>query len=250
MPLPMQLPPACSVRCGDSLFEALPRAVELFVWDLGRVALAVMGIGGSKIDPGPDVPVLEWYQTCVLDPDSLQERRGRPVGFKGIRHQELNRQLYIAAGRGDADEVRRLAERGADVNVRLFQLINHLDICNGRPSGHGVPLARYCDRWIDQCSDWNVARWGRAGDPEAMTYASRTPLHEAAQRGAAETVAALLELGASPFSKAFWTPAEEAVAYAGEFSRCAQMLAAAGGEKVVAPAAENMRVWVLPPGVF
>ena len=76
MGLPMQLPSACSVRCDDSLFAALPRSMELMVWDLGRAAFSIMGIGGSKIDPGPDVPVLEWYQACVLDPDGLQERSG------------------------------------------------------------------------------------------------------------------------------------------------------------------------------
>ena len=140
--------------------------------------------GGSKVDPGPGFPFMEWYQKCVLDPDRLQERNGGRVGSKGFAgNQSLNRQLYVAAGRGDAHGVRRLAASGADVNVRLFQLINHYDGSNGQPSGHGVRLSEFRGRWIDQRPDWNVARWGRAGDPAAMTYASRTALHEAAKRG-------------------------------------------------------------------
>ena len=161
-----------------------------------------MGCGASKLDPGPKAPVMEWYQKCVLDPDRLQERNGGRVGSKGFAgNQSLNRQLYVAAGRGDAHGVRRLAASGADVNVRLFQLINHYDGSNGQPSGLGVPLSQYRGRWIDQRGDWNIARWGRAGDPAEMAYASRTPLHEAAQRGSADTVAALLKLGASPSSR-------------------------------------------------
>ena len=121
--------------------------------------------GGSKVDPGPGFPFMEWYQTCVLNPDRLQERNGGPVGLKGFAgNQRLNRQLYVAAGRGDAHGVRRLAASGADVNVRLFQLINHYDGSNGQPSGHGVPLSKYRGRWIDQRGDWNIARWGCAGD--------------------------------------------------------------------------------------
>lgn len=210
-----------------------------------------MGCGGSKVDPGPGFPFMEWYQTCVLDPDRLQERNGGPVGSKGFEgNQRLNRELYVAAGRGDAHGVRRLAASGGDVNVRLFQLINHYDGSNGQPSGHGVPLSRYRDRWIDQRGDWNVARWGRAGDPKEMTYASRTPLHEAAQRGSADTVAALLELGASPFSRGegLRTPADEALHHRqGDFSRCAEMLVAAS-EGNVATAGEAKR-WSPPGGV-
>ena len=169
----MQLPAAR--RVADSLFSVLPRAAELVVWDLVRAAFSLLGFGGSKAEPGPDVPVMDWYQKAVLDPDSLQERAGRPVGFKGVGgNQHLNRKLYVAAGRGDAKAVRALAAAGADVNARLFQLINYLDGSNGQPSGNGVRLSEYRGRWIDQRSDWNVARWGRAGDPDAMTYASRT----------------------------------------------------------------------------
>ena len=158
----MQLPAARGVA--DTLFSVLPRAAELVVWDLLRVALSpILGFGGSKAEPGPDVPVMRWYQEAVLDPDSLQARAGRPVGFKGVgRNQHLNRRLYVAAGRGDAGAVRKLAAGGADVNARLFQLINYLDGSNGQPSGNGVRLSEYRGRWIDQRSDWNVARWGRA----------------------------------------------------------------------------------------
>ena len=131
----MQLPAARGVA--DTLFSVLPRAAELVVWDLLRVALSpILGFGGSKAEPGPDVPVMRWYQEAVLDPDSLQARAGRPVGFKGVgRNQHLNRRLYVAAGRGDAGAVRKLAAGGADVNARLFQLINYLDGSNGQPSG-------------------------------------------------------------------------------------------------------------------
>jgi hypothetical protein len=228
----MQLPAARGVA--DTLFSVLPRAAELVVWDLLRVALSpILGFGGCKAEPGPDVPVMRWYQEAVLDPDSLQARAGRPVGFKGVgRNQQLNRRLYVAAGRGDAKTVRKLAAGGADVNARLFQLINYLDGSNGQPSGHGVRLSEFRGRWIDQRPDWNVARWGRAGDPAAMTYASRTALHEAAKRGCAETVAALLELGASPYSRGegLRTPAQEALeSRAGDFAACAAMLAAAAG---------------------
>ena len=205
--------------------------------------------GGSKVDLGPNAPFMEWYQKCVLDPDRLQERNGGRVGLKGSAgNQHLNRQLYVAAGRGDAQGVRRLAASGADVNVRLFQLINHYDGSNGQPSGHGVPLSRYRDRWIDQRGDWNVARWGRAGDPKEMTYASRTPLHEAAQRGSADTVAALLELGASPFSRGegLRMPEDEANHHrSGDFSRCAAMLARASGWDVAT--AGEAKHWS-PPG--
>ena len=85
----MQLPAAR--RVADSLFSVLPRAAELVVWDLLRVALSpILGFGGSKAEPGPDVPVMRWYQEAVLDPDSLQARAGRPVGFKGVgRNQHL-----------------------------------------------------------------------------------------------------------------------------------------------------------------
>ena len=79
------------------------------------------------------------------------------------------------------------------MNVRLFQLINHYDPSNGQPDGHGIPLSSdpYSPgKWIDQRPDWNEARMGRGGDPRIMTYASRTPLHEAAKRGSAETVTA------------------------------------------------------------
>ncbi|KAH8065239.1 hypothetical protein JL722_2148 [Aureococcus anophagefferens] len=121
----------------DTLFSVLPRA-GLVVWDLLRVALSpILGFGGSKAEPGPDVPVMRWYQEAVLDPDSLQARAGRPVGFKGVgRNQHLNRRLY---------------------------LINYLDGSNGQPSGHGVRLSEFRGRWIDQRPDWNVAV-GRAGD--------------------------------------------------------------------------------------
>ncbi|KAH8070630.1 hypothetical protein JL721_5032 [Aureococcus anophagefferens] len=227
----MQLPAARGVA--DTLFSVLPRAAELVVWDLLRVALSpILGFGGSKAEPGPDVPVMRWYQEAVLDPDSLQARAGRPVGFKGVgRNQHLNRRLYVAAGRGDAGAVRKLAKSGADVNARLFQLINYLDGSNGQPSGHGVRLSEFRGRWIDQRPDWNVARWGRAGDPAAMTYASRTALHEAAKRGCAATVAALLELGASPYSRGegLRTPAQEAPSRAGDFAASRAMLAAAAG---------------------
>ena len=207
--------------------------------------------GGSKVDPGPGFPFMEWYQKCVLDPDRLQERNGGRVGSKGFAgNQSLNRQLYVAAGRGDAHGVRRLAASGADVNVRLFQLINHYDGSNGQPSGLGVPLSQYRGRWIDQRGDWNIARWGRAGDPAEMAYASRTPLHEAAQRGSADTVAALLKLGASPFSRGegLRTPEDEANHHrSGDFSRCAEMLAAAsGGNSATAEEAER---WSPPGGV-
>ena len=89
----MQLPAARGVA--DTLFSVLPRAAELVVWDLLRVALSpILGFGGSKAEPGPDVPVMRWYQEAVLDPDSLQARAGRPVGFKGVgRNQQLNRRL-------------------------------------------------------------------------------------------------------------------------------------------------------------
>ena len=208
-------------------------------------------VDGSKVDPGPNAPFMDWYLKCVLDPDRLQERNGGPVGLKGFAgNQRLNRQLYVAAGRGDAHGVRRLARSGADVNVRLFQLINHYDGSNGQPSGHGVPLSKYRGRWIDQRGDWNKARWGCAGDPAEMTYASRTPLHEAAQRGSADTVAALLELGASPFSRGegLRTPEDEANHHrSGDFSRCAEMLAAAsGGNSATAEEAER---WSPPGGV-
>ncbi|KAH8093574.1 hypothetical protein JL720_4715 [Aureococcus anophagefferens] len=200
----MQLPAARGVA--DTLFSVLPRAAELVVWDLLRVALSpILGFGGSKAEPGPDVPVMRWYQEAVLDPDSLQARAGRPVGFKGVgRNQHLNRRLY---------------------------LINYLDGSNGQPSGHGVRLSEFRGRWIDQRPDWNVARWGRAGDPAAMTYASRTALHEAAKRGCAATVAALLELGASPYSRGegLRTPAQEALESRGDFARAAMLAAAAGG---------------------
>ena len=208
-----------------------------------------MGCGASKLDPGPKAPVMEWYQKCVLDPDRLQERNGGRVGSKGFAgNQSLNRQLYVAAGRGDAHGVRRLAASGADVNVRLFQLINHYDGSNGQPSGHGVPLSKYRGRWIDQRGDWNIARWGCAGDPAEMTYASRTPLHEAAQRGSADTVAALLELGASPFSRGegLRMPEDEANHHrSGDFSRCAAMLARASGWDVAT--AGEAKHWS-PPG--
>ncbi|KAK7247690.1 hypothetical protein SO694_00124043 [Aureococcus anophagefferens] len=200
---------------------------------------------------------MEWYQKCVLDPDRLQERNGGRVGLKGFAgNQSLNRQLYVAAGRGDAHGVRRLAASGADVNVRLFQLINHYDGSNGQPSGHGVPLSKYRGRWIDRRGDWNIARWGRAGDPAEMTYASRAPSHEAAQRGSADTVAALPELGASPFSRGegLRTPEDDANYHrsrepllAVPFSRCAEMLAAAsGGNSATAEEAER---WSPPGGV-
>ena len=93
----MQLPAARGVA--DTLFSVLPRAAELVVWDLLRVALSpILGFGGSKAEPGPDVPVMRWYQEAVLDPDSLQARAGRPVGFKGVgRNQHLNRRLRSAA---------------------------------------------------------------------------------------------------------------------------------------------------------
>ena len=61
----MQLPAARGVA--DTLFSVLPRAVELVVWDLLRVALSpILGFGGSKAEPGPDVPVMRWYQEAVL----------------------------------------------------------------------------------------------------------------------------------------------------------------------------------------
>ena len=117
-----------------------------------------MGCGGSKVvDPGPNAPFMEWYQQCVLDPDRLQERNGGPVGLKGFAgNQRLNRQLYVAAGRGDAHGVRRLAASGADVNVRLFQLINHYDGSNG----HGVRCAR-------------SLAWGTARAPQPRPLGSR-----------------------------------------------------------------------------
>ncbi|KAH8049063.1 hypothetical protein JL722_12063 [Aureococcus anophagefferens] len=63
-------------------------------------------------------------------------------------------------GRGDAGPS-KTREKRADVNARLFQLINYLDGSNGQPSGHGVRLSEFRGRWIDQRPDWNVARWGR-----------------------------------------------------------------------------------------
>jgi len=182
-----------------------------------------------------------WAVKTILEPEQLQLDLGRPTIKADLgachfwRDQGVNRELYVEAGRGNAEHVLECARRGGDPNTRLFTLLNPWDDSNAQPSVFGEPLSLspfWPREHIDDDLFWNCAKTGMSCTPfEKMYYSSRSPLHEACKAGSAETVAQLLKLGANGFALAgesvdtLRTPAGEAIRYkAADWIGCVNLL--------------------------
>lgn len=128
------------------------------------------------------------------------------------------KKLFRAAGAGDEETVRKLAECGARVNARsFFDGVTPLHL-SARHGGAGVSRVL-----IEKGADVNP-----------VDKARETPLHWAAERGHAEVVRLLLEKGADPSARTsnFGETPLHSAARAGHFRAVREIIR--GGADVMA----------------